>query len=220
MTRRWLGPLVLLGALVFAAVVFPDLPDRVPTHWNLRGEADDWMAKWPGAFLIPGLGLATWLLILGLRSVDPRRSHYERFDETFWLLLNVLSVYFALFGVLMLGAALGWPIDMTRAVILSVAVLFIALGNYLPRVKSNWWIGIRTPWTLESEAVWRETHRVGGRLFVLGGVVAGLSVVLPAALRMWVSLTGLVLAGLVPVVYSYVLWRREQGAGGGEGATG
>ncbi len=210
MTRRWLGPLVLAASLVFALVVFPSLPARIPTHWNIRGEVDGWAARWPGAFLLPLTGVGIWLLLFVLRKIDPRRSHYDRFNETYWLILNLMSVYFALFTVLSLGVALGWPIDMTRAVLLSVAVLFIALGNYLPRLRSNWWIGIRTPWTLESEEVWRKTHRLGGRLFVIGGLVAVVGALLPPPFQVVVAMAGLVLAGLVPVVYSYFAFRKSR----------
>jgi uncharacterized membrane protein len=207
MTRRWLGPLVLGASLVFAVVVFPSLPARIPSHWNVHGQVDGWMPRWPGAVLMPLVGVGIWLLLFGLRRIDPRKAHYERFDETYWIFLNVLSVYFALFTVLTLGAALGWPIDMGRAVLLTVAVLFIALGNYLPRIRSNWWMGIRTPWTLESEEVWRKTHRLGGRLFVIGGLVAAVGALLPAPVQMWVAVAGLMLAGFIPVVYSYFAYR-------------
>jgi uncharacterized membrane protein len=208
--RRWVGPLVLVAALVFAAVVFPFLPARIPTHWNVHGQVDAWMSRWPGAFLMPAIGGALWLLLLGLRSIDPRRAHYERFKETFWVILNVLSIYFALFTVLSLGVALGWPIDMTRTALLSIAILFIVLGGYLPRIRSNWWIGIRTPWTLENEEVWRKTHRLGGRLFIIGGAVALVGALLPPPFQIWVALGGLLLAGLVPVVYSYFAFRSEK----------
>lgn len=210
MTRRWLGPVVLLLAFVFALVVYPSLPERVPTHWNFQGEADGWMSKWPGALLLPLEGLAAWLLVVGLRRIDPRRSHYERFNETFWLILNVLGFFFAAFTVISLGAALGWPMNISRLVMVAIGLLFMTLGNYLPRLKSNWWMGIRTPWTLESEAVWRATHRVGGRTFVAGGLIAVLAAFLPMPLMGYVAIASLVLAGLVPLVYSYVAWRQEQ----------
>src|SRR5690606_4775678 len=169
MSRPWLGPVLLAAMVVFALAVYPSLPEQVPTHWGLSGEPDDWMPKWPGAFLPPLLGAGVWVLLLVLRRIDPRRAHYESFRSTFWLLLNVLLSFFALLHVVSLGTALGWPLDAGRAILLAVGLLFIALGSYLPRVRSNWWIGIRTPWTLESERVWRETHRPAGRTFTAGG---------------------------------------------------
>ncbi|HEY8470372.1 MAG TPA: SdpI family protein [Longimicrobiales bacterium] len=210
MSRRWLGPVVVAAMLAFALAVYPSLPERVPTHWGLSGEPDDWMPKWPGAFLPAAMAAGVWLLLVGLRRIDPRRAHYEKFDETYWLLVNLLVLFMALVEVVALGAALGWPLDVARVMLLAAGLLFVALGNYLPRVRSNWWMGIRTPWTLESERVWRETHRVAGWSFVFGGVVTMVAALLPLAARPWVALAGLVVAGFVPVVYSYVLYRRER----------
>jgi len=210
MSKPWLGPVVLAAMVAFALAVYPSLPEQVPTHWGLSGEADDWMPKWPGAFLPALLGAGVWLLLLVLRRIDPRRAHYESFRRTFWLLLNVLVLFFALLQVVSLGTALGWPLDAGRVVLLAVGVLFVALGAYLPRVRSNWWIGIRTPWTLESERVWRDTHRVAGRTFTAGGLLTMSAALLPAELRPWFVLAGLFVAGFVPVIYSYLAYRRAQ----------
>jgi len=210
MSKPWLGPVVLAAMAVFALAAYPSLPDQVPTHWGLTGEADDWMPKWPGAFLPVSLGAGVWVLLLVLRRIDPRRAHYESFRGTFWLLLNVLMLFFALLQVVSLGTALGWPLDAERVIPLAVGLLFIALGSYLPRVRSNWWIGIRTPWTLESERVWRETHRLAGRTFTVGGLLTMGAALLPRELRPLVALLGLFVAGFIPVVYSYLAYRRAQ----------
>ena len=182
------------------------------------GCPDDWMARFPGAFLLPAIAAGTYLLLFALRRIDPRRAHYARFEDTWWVILNVLALLMAVFHVLTLGLALGWPIDMGRAVTITIGLLFVGLGNYLPRVRSNWWIGIRTPWTLESEAVWRATHRMGGWTFVAAGlalVLAGIA--LPPGPREWVAGAALALGVLIPFAYSYLAWRREA-AGGGEEA--
>ncbi len=210
MSRRWVGPLLLLAMWAFALAVYPALPARIPMHWGFRGGVDRWGGKWPSAFVVPLAGVALWLLLPALRRLDPRRGHYERFEQTFWLLVNALVAFMAVVEVALLGAALGWAVDMTRVALVLVGLVFVVLGNYLPRVRSNWWVGIRTPWTLESERVWRETHRLGGRTFVIGGLVTMVAALLPAVVRPWVALAGLVVGGFVPVVYSYVVWRREQ----------
>lgn len=216
MSRRWLGPLLLVAMWAFALVVYPSLPARIPMHWGVAGGVDRWGAKWPSAFLMPLVGVGLWLLFPALRRLDPRRRHYDRFEETFWLLVNAMVAFMAVMEVATLGAALGWPMDMTRVVLILVGLVFVVLGNYLPRVRSNWWMGIRTPWTLESERVWRETHRLGGRTFVAGGLVTMVAALLPPLVRPWVALAGLLVGGFVPVVYSYVLWRREQAEEAGD----
>jgi uncharacterized membrane protein len=219
-TKRWLGPLVLLVMAAVAVALYPLLPQQIPTHWGLSGEPDGWTSKWPGAFLFVGLAAGIWLLLLLLRRIDPRRRHYAEFEPTFWLILNVLVLFLALLQGVAFGAALGWPVDMPRIVLLAIGLMFVALGNYLPRVRSNWWVGVRTPWTLESERVWRATHRLAGRTFVAGGLMIMVAAILADALRPWVALAGLLLGGIVPVVYSYIVWRREKRAGNGRAQGG
>jgi len=212
MTKRWVGLPVIAGMLVFSAAVFTRLPDTVATHWSMSGEADGFSSRALGAVLAPGIAFALWLLLPLLRRVDPRQTNYERFDGTFWLVLNVLIVFMGAIHVMSLGAALGWPINVSRAMLVIIGVMFVALGNYLPRVRSNWWMGIRTPWTMESESVWRQTHRLAGYTFVIGGLVAALSALLPTSIAFGVGFTAVMVGALIPVVYSYVVYRRERKA--------
>ncbi|HSJ16015.1 MAG TPA: SdpI family protein [Longimicrobiales bacterium] len=210
MNRKWLGPLLIAVAAVATSFIYARLPDQVPTHWNFRGEIDDWGPRFPYAYFGPLMGAALWILLPVLRRIDPRRRNYERFDETFWVLLNVLTIGMLGLHALTLGVALGYTVNASRAMLFGLGLMFAALGNYLPRLRSNWWMGIRTPWTLESEAVWRSTHRVGGRTFVAGGLVCMAAAFLPWVVAPWLSIAALGGASLVPVVYSYVLWRRER----------
>lgn len=214
MNRRWIGPVVIALMVAFALAVYGRLPEQIPTHFDLSGEPDDWSDRFPGAFVMPALAAGVYLLLFALRRIDPRRAHYQRFEGTYWVILNVIAITMAAFQVLTLGLALGWPIDMGRAITVTVGLLFVGLGNYLPRIRSNWWIGIRTPWTLESETVWRETHRVAGWTFVAAGLalVAG-GLFVPAGTREWASGIALAIGVAVPFVYSYLAFRREVGAG-------
>ena len=211
MSRRWIGPTLILLMVAFAAAVYGRLPERIPTHFGLSGEPDGWTARFPGAFLMPLIATGVYLLLLVLRRIDPRRAHYDRFDETWWVFLNLIALIMTALHVLSLGFAIGWPIAMDRAVTLTLGLLFVGLGNWMPRLKSNWWMGIRTPWTLESEEVWRETHRVGGWAFV----AAGLLVVVAALLldpgpRAWATGIAFGTAVVIPLVYSYVAYRRRR----------
>ena len=210
MTRKFVGP-VLVGAMaLFSLAVYPLLPERIPVHWGLSGDVDGWTAKWPGAFMAPALALGIWLLLQVLPKVDPRRRNYERFQETYWVLVNVIIGFIGLVHVLSLGTALGWPIAVPRVILVLVGLLFVALGNYLPRLRPNWWMGIRTPWTLENDRVWRDTHRLGGKTFVVAGLLMMIAAFLPPALALAAMVGAMLLGAGVPLVYSYVLWRREQ----------
>jgi uncharacterized membrane protein len=209
-TRKFVGP-VLVGAMaLFSLAVYPLLPEQIPVHWGLSGDVDGWTAKWPGAFMAPALALGIWLLLQVLPKVDPRRRNYERFQETYWVLVNVIIGFIGLVHVLSLGTALGWPIAVPRVILVLVGLLFVALGNYLPRLRPNWWMGIRTPWTLENDRVWRDTHRLGGKTFVVAGLLMMIAAFLPPALALAAMVGAMLLGAGVPLVYSYVLWRREQ----------
>jgi uncharacterized membrane protein len=214
MKSRWLAPAVVAGMWIFALAVYPALPEIVPSHWNVRGEVDGTMPKLPGAFLAPLIATFTLLSMHVLPRVDPRWRNWEQFGETRNVVLGALVLFFALVEVLTLGAALGWEVDVSGVMTAAVGALFVAIGNYLPRIRSNWWMGIRTPWTLENDRVWRATHRVGGRTFVAGGVLCILSgLLLPNDVQSTVALAALASAALFPVAYSYFAWRRETGRG-------
>lgn len=213
MNRWWFGPILIAAGAIFTAWAFPQLPDQIPTHWGVGGRPDAWGDKWPSAFVPQGIALASWLLFAALPRVGPRRQNLERFTSTYWLLANTMLLFFLLLTVVMLGSALGWPIDVSQVLLVAIGILVAVLGNYLPRVRSNWWMGIRTPWTLESETVWRETHRLGGRVLMLAGIGAAIAaLVLPPPARELTAIGLLMVSSVIPLVYSYVIWRREGGA--------
>jgi uncharacterized membrane protein len=204
---------VLIGlALIFTAVVYGRLPERMPVHWSWQGEVDRWGGRLEGALLLPGLALVIWLLLRFLPRIDPRRANYERFQGTYDLLINLLVTAIVACHVLLLGKALGWPLPVARLLPALLGVLLIAIGNMLPRARPNWWFGIRTPWTLSSDRVWARTHRVGGYLLVGAGVVWLVSALLPARYNLQIGLAALSAAVLISAVYSYVAWRKERSA--------
>jgi uncharacterized membrane protein len=209
MRSRWLGPAVVAAMWAFAAAVYTRLPQRVPSHWNLQGEVDGWMDKPFGALMQPAIATFILALLWLMPRIDPRRANVEHFAEDRRLITNLLILFFAVVQVATLGQALGWPIEVDRVVTASVGLLFVGLGNYLPRVRSNWFIGIRTPWTMDNDRVWRATHRVGGRAFVAAGLVMALAALLPPEARGWAIGTAIAIAAVVPLVYSYVAYRRD-----------
>lgn len=209
MKSRWLGTAVVAAMWAFTAAVYARLPHRVPSHWNLQGEVDGWMEKPWGALLQPAIATAMLGVLWVLPRIDPRRANVERSAEDRRLLVNLLILFFAVVQGATYGYALGWPVQVDRVILAAVGLLFVGLGNYLPRIRSNWHMGIRTPWTMDNERVWRATHRVGGRTFVGAGLVMALSALLPDPLRGWTTGAAIAVAVALPLVYSYVAWRRD-----------
>jgi uncharacterized membrane protein len=209
MKHRWITPLLLAAMWAFALAVYPDAPERIPTQWNLRGQPAAWGGR-SAVFLLPAIATAVAaLLVLVLPRIDPRRANWEKFRAELWVIVSVLLLFTAWLEAVTLGSALGWSVNQGRAMLGGVGVLLVLIGNYLPRIRSNWFLGIRTPWTLTSERVWRETHRVGGRAFVAAGLVMTLASLTPAPVADIASMTAVGVAAVLPVAYSYFAWRRE-----------
>jgi uncharacterized membrane protein len=209
MRSRWLGVLVVAAMWLAAAIAYGRLPDPTPVHWNVAGEADSWMPRASGAVIPPLVATGLLALLWLLSRIDPRRDDDARFGGEWWTIVNLVVLFLAAVQGITLAFSLGAAIDVGRLVIASMGLLFLGIGNYLPRVRPNRFIGIRTPWTMESERVWRDTHRVGGRAFVGGGLMIVGAALLPEAVLPFVVAAAVLLAVGFPLVYSYLVGRRE-----------
>lgn len=207
--RKWLAPALIVLAIVATAVVYPRLPAQVPVHWGLHGQADRYASRLQGVAVMPVLMLGVWLLLRFLPRVDPRRANYEKFADTYDLFVNSLMALFVVMQGVMLTSALGVRVSMNRVVPALVGALFIVLGNALPRARPNWWFGIRTPWTLSSDRVWMKTHRVGGYLMVLAGLLMFLAAAVQRGWTLMVAFAAVLAAGFGSLVYSYFAWKQE-----------
>lgn len=211
MRKYW--PLVaVLAAFAFSIAVYGRLPERMPLHWDWSGEPDRWGGRLQGAFMMPSFALVLWVVLRVLPKIDPRRENYERFGGTYDFVVAAIVTFMAGLHVLLLGAALGWPIAINRVVPGAVGVLLIVIGNLLPRARSNWWFGIRTPWTLSSDRVWQKTHRVGGYLMIVAGLGLLVQAVVAQQWTAWLSAALVAAAVAGTAVYSYLVWRKEHGA--------
>ena len=198
------GVLALAAAAAFGYAL-PHLPDRVAIHWNLHGEADGFGSPWHLFFAGPGLMAGTMLLFAALPWLSPKRFEVHHFERTY---LNLMLIVVALIGYIhavALASALAGPLDVSRALVGGICVMAILIGNLLGKVRRNFFIGIRTPWTLASERVWYATHRWGARVAVGAGLLGLVGTLLGAPV--WIGFA-LVIAGfLAPVVYSLVLYK-------------
>ena len=200
---------VVLAMFVAGAIAWTALPEAIPVHWNAAGEADRWGGKVEGLFLLPAI---TALLVLGLRFlplIDPRRDRYAEFAGAYEIVRLAVVAELAGIYALTLAAAFGAPISMTPAIGMLVGLLLVVLGLVMDRVRPNWFVGIRTPWTLTSELSWTATHRLARWVFVLMGLAFALAGLLRAP---WAFTAAAVLCAVVVIglaAYSYSVWRHD-----------
>ena len=196
-------------SFILTAVFYSRLPAAVPTHWNLSGQADGFTSKPWGPFVLPLVTAGVLLLFLAIPRISPRGFRTERFARVLEIIQAATMGFFFLATVLALVAGVGGPVPMHRAIPAATGVLLAVIGNFMGKLTKNFFVGIRTPWTLASDEVWARTHRLGGRLFVLAGAVVLVSALLGGG---WAPpLAALVIAAGVPVIYSYVIYRRLEG---------
>jgi len=210
MRSRWFGLVVAAVAVAVSIWAYPSLPPAVATHWNVRGPADGFSSRIVAVSIFPIVVLVMTGLFNVLPKVDPRRENYGKFLSTYWLIANAVIVFMLIGHGMIIATGLGYTVKIDRPLPIGLGVLFIVLGNYLTRVEPNWFVGIRTPWTLSSDTVWRKTHRTGGWLMVIGGFVVAASAFLPHGAFLPLLITAIVIMAVIPTVQSYILWKREQ----------
>ncbi len=198
--------------LAVSIILYPQLPQKIPTHWNLHGEVDGYTGKPLAPFLGPIIMTGLLVLFCFLPALSPRRFEVDSTTRPIYLYVMLLIV--GLIGyihVLSLLAALKQPLDVSRAMVGGVFLIFVLLGNVLGKVPRNFYIGVRTPWTIADDRVWYATHRLAAKLFVLGGLSAFLIVV--ATGWMVVAFAVFLTALIVPVLYSLIYYKQLQRRG-------
>ena len=200
--------ILVLGAWAAGFYFYSVFPETVPVHWNIAGEVDRYGSRFEGAFILPIVVTAMYLLFLFIPLIDPKKEKYQQFQNVYHIFRYILILIMWVIYLIASFNGLGYNIRVEIWIPLTIGLLFIILGNYMGKIKPNWFMGIRTPWTLSNDEVWNKTHRLGGKLFMLMGLLLMLSPVLP-----WQSLTltliiPVSIIALVPVVYSYLLYRK------------
>lgn len=199
--------LILIGVIA-GALLYNRLPDPVASHWNERGVVDGYMARFWGVWMMPLVATGMFLLFLLIPLIDPLKANIAAFREYF----NTFIVLFVAFLLYIHGLTLAWNLgyrfDMGGAMLPALGLFFIYAGVLIGKAKRNWFIGIRTPWTLSSDTVWAETHRIGAKLFMASGILALIGAFF-GPYAVWFIMVPLIGSSLFLLVYSYVLYQRE-----------
>lgn len=205
-----LATLTLLAASVIAGAMLP-AEMQLPVHWGLDGEADGFADKWVALLAPSTLVAGISLLFYFLPALEPRKAGLARSQGLYlwgWIALLIVA---AAVELAVLSAGFGWGIPVPQLIIGAVGLMLALIGNQLGKSRSMYLIGVRTPWTLASEEVWIKTHRLCGKLMVLGGLALVIAALLPLAPAVLggVLIAVIVIATGVPVLYSFIAWRRE-----------
>ncbi|MEB2274229.1 SdpI family protein [Bacillus sp. ILBB4] len=208
--KKHLFPLgITLLTLVAWLIALPHLPATMPIHWGANGEADGFATKINAMILTVGIMVLIYFIIAFVPRIDPRKENYKYFSKTYNIVLNAVLLLFFFVNMSTILQGLGYNVRMSYIAPIMAGLVFIIIGNYLQRVRSNYFMGIRTPWTLSNETVWKKTHRLSGKLFFIGGLLILISAFLPDGYKSVIMWGSIVLCVAIPYLYSYLAYKKE-----------
>lgn len=208
--KKWKEILLLVISLspaIGGLLLYNRLPETMASHFGVNNEVNGTMSREMSLLMLVLLGLLP-LFIRVMRAIDPKKANFEKFPAAFEVTRYGVTLLLTVVGWSIILFNLGYHIDMRKVIMILIGVLFAAMGNFLTQVKPNYTFGIRTPWTLANEEVWRKTHRLGGPLMMIGGIIAFVSAFFGSATAVFIFLAAIFISSLIPVIYSYILFAR------------
>jgi immunity protein, SdpI family len=202
--------LLIVFSIISSFYFFQQMPEKIPTHWNFKGEIDNWGSSLSHLLTINLVMIGMYLLFLSLPYIDPRRERYEQFKKVYHIFKNILLLFFTIILFITNLSALGYDIDVGTYIPLLVGILFIAIGNYMPKIKMNWFMGIRTPWTLSSEKTWNKTHLLGGKLFMISGLLIAIQGFIPENYRLPIFILAIAIILIGTIFGSYLIYLKTK----------
>lgn len=195
--------LMFVGIFVF----WGQLPNEMPVHWNFSGQVDRYWPKLYALLLAPMLGILFVILFSVLSKIDPRKEKYQKFRKT-WEIIQILLLSFVVYlQFIILYMSMVPNGDITKLMLIGIGILFVLIGNYMGKVRQNYFVGFKTPWALANEDVWNKTQRVGGLMFVFTGIVF----IIEAFFKWYllpVFIIVMVLTVILPILYSYWVFKQ------------
>lgn len=202
--------IMVIAATIVGITFWNQLPDQMASHWGPNDEVNGYMSKFWGVFLMPLVTLGMMALFLVIPNIDPLKANIARFRDVFNLFITLMVAFMIYIHILTLRWNLGYTnFGMSKAMLPAIGILFFFVGYMLRKAKRNFFIGIRTPWTLSSDRVWDETHRLGSVLFMISGVFAFIGSLFGGKTAFWFLFVPLIGSTLITLVYSYLLYEKE-----------
>ena len=199
--------LVVISFLL-AGAIYPFLPAKIASHWNYQGEVNGYMSRWT-VFLMPTISLILILLFMSLPKMDPLKDNYKYFSKYYDGLILVLTLFLIYINIITILFNFGYKFNFVYSILPAFSILFYYLGLLIENAKRNWFVGIRTPWTLYDEKIWMKTHHLGGKLFKLSALLALVGLALPKQ-AFWFMIVPIMLSSIIVVVYSYFLFKKSR----------
>jgi len=199
--------LIILISFVVGLYLYSQMPEQMASHWNASGEVDGYMSKFWGLFLMPIVLIGMLLLLWLVPKIDPLKKNVEKFKKYFDIFILLITLFLFYIHLLTLGWNLGYTFNMTRLMVPAMAILFFYIGILVEKAKRNWFIGIRTPWTLSSDIVWDKTHKITGKLFKIAAVISLLGMI-DNKYSIWFLLVPIFAVVIYSFIYSYVEYKK------------
>lgn len=201
--------IIVLIPMIMTLVLYNKLPDQMAVHFGTNGEADGFQGKFTFILMSLLILIGIPLLMKVSRYMDPKKKNYDKFESTFEWFRLILTAFLSVMSVVTLFYNLGYKVNIQMIVLMGIGVLFVFLGNYMSRIRFNYTMGIKTPWTLASEEVWRRTHRLAGPLWFIAGIIVFILAFLPGELAFIIMMITIAIIVLVPVLYSFLIYKKN-----------
>ena len=204
--------IIILGIIslsfIIAIYLYPLMPEKMASHWNIQGEVDAYMSRFWGLFLMPIVSIGLLFLFILIPKIDPLKENIEKFRKYFDGFIVLMIMFLFYIHLLTVFWNIGIRFNMTQLMMPALGILFYYCGILIENAKRNWFIGIRTPWTLSSEVVWDKTHKIGGKLFKIAGMIAFLGIFFPKYAIFFVIIP-VILVAVYTIVYSYFEYQKQ-----------
>jgi len=207
---EWFSLCLLILAFASALYFYQNFPAQVPSHWNIRGEVDAYSGPFGAAFLVPLMMVGMYLMFLFLPYLDPKKDQYGEFAKVYHNFKDLILVFLFILQFLTGINGLGYTMNIGFLVPIMVGALFMVLGFLLQNVKMNWFLGIRTPWTMSSETVWNKTHKLSSPVLMVAGLLMAVTAFVPERAKIVLFILSIALIILALPIYSYILYAQEK----------